>query len=72
MAIADECDLALLTVESDAFWEGVPNLPLTNQLARLQDLVSVVRAMTDRSMCVYPCMILGKGKGGGGRGGSFL
>lgn len=40
--MADECDLALLTVESEAFWEGVPDLPLASNLARLQEVVSVV------------------------------
>lgn len=42
LAIADECDLALLTVEVDAFWEVVPDLPFSSELARLQDVVSVI------------------------------
>lgn len=42
LAIADECDLALLTVEADSFWEGVPDLPFSSELARLQDVVSVI------------------------------
>lgn len=42
LAIADECDLALLTVEPDSFWEGVPDLPFSSELARLQDVVSVI------------------------------
>lgn len=41
-AIADACDLALLTVESEAFWEGVPDLPFSTELARPCDTVSVI------------------------------
>ena len=42
LLIADACDLALLTVESDAFWTDVPALPLSADLCRLQDTVSVL------------------------------
>ncbi len=42
LVVADACDLALLTVESDQFWKDVPELPLSPELCRLQDTVSVL------------------------------
>ena len=42
LAVADDCDLALLTVEADYFWEGVPDLPFSSELPHLQDVVSVI------------------------------
>ncbi|KAK9908877.1 hypothetical protein WJX75_004161 [Coccomyxa subellipsoidea] len=41
LAIGTECDIALLTVEDEAFWEGVVPLEL-GPLPRLQDAVAVV------------------------------
>lgn len=41
LAIGAECDLALLTVDDDAFWEGVTPIAL-GKLPRLQDSVTVV------------------------------
>ncbi|GFR47412.1 hypothetical protein Agub_g9129 [Astrephomene gubernaculifera] len=41
LSVGTECDIALLTVEDDAFWEGVE--PVTfGQLPQLQDAVTVV------------------------------
>ena len=41
LAVGTECDIALMTVEDDAFWEGVD--PLTfGTLPHLQDAVAVV------------------------------
>jgi S1-C subfamily serine protease len=40
-AVSHECDLALLTVEDDAFWEGLEALPL-GEIPQLQDAVTVV------------------------------
>ena len=41
LAIGAECDLALLTVEEDAFWAGVTPIAM-GKLPRLQDSVTVV------------------------------
>jgi len=41
LAIGTECDIALLTVEDDAFWEGSEAIEL-GDLPRLQDDVTVV------------------------------
>ncbi|KAK9813853.1 hypothetical protein WJX73_001994 [Symbiochloris irregularis] len=41
LAIGTECDIALLTVEDDAFWEGVEPLKF-GPLPRLQDAVAVI------------------------------
>lgn len=41
LALGVDCDMALLTVDDDAFWEGVEPLEF-GPLPRLQDNVAVV------------------------------
>lgn len=41
LAVGTECDIALLTVDDDAFWEGVSPLAF-GSLPHLQDAVAVV------------------------------
>jgi S1-C subfamily serine protease len=41
LAIGTECDLALLTVDDDAFWEGMMPMPL-GPMPSLQESVAVV------------------------------
>ena len=41
LAVGTECDIALLTVSDDAFWEDVEPLQM-GALPRLQDAVAVV------------------------------
>lgn len=41
LAIGNECDLVMLTVEDDEFWEGLSPIEL-GSLPALQDAVSVV------------------------------
>lgn len=42
LAVGSECDLALLTVEDDAFWQDIIPLELSTELPRLQQNVAVV------------------------------
>ena len=41
LAIGHECDVALLSVEDDSFWEGISPIKLGG-LPRLQEMVTVV------------------------------
>jgi len=42
LAVGSECDLALLTVDDDAFWQDITPLELATELPRLQQNVAVV------------------------------
>ncbi|CAJ1363078.1 unnamed protein product [Effrenium voratum] len=42
ICIGLECDLAILSVESQKFWQGLPRVSLSEELPRLQDEVTVV------------------------------
>jgi len=42
LSIGPECDIALLTVEDEAFWEGLPPVELGESMPMLQDAITVV------------------------------
>jgi hypothetical protein len=42
LSIAHECDLVLLTVADERFWEGLVALEFANRIPRLQESVTVV------------------------------
>jgi hypothetical protein len=63
LAIGTECDLALLTVEDDTFWEDLKPLKL-GPMPRLQESVAVVgcaarlHSATLRASCCKLCFCL--------------
>ena len=42
LTVNDTCDLALITVEDDAFWEGLPCLSISNSLPELYETTMVI------------------------------